>query len=318
MRATRIAAVAGLLAVPSLAWNTDVHQQIGYTAEEFLTPLSRAIIKQLLAPEDKGSLGRIAGWADGYRKTTEGAYTDTWHYIDSSDNPPAYCNVYPNRDNTLEGSIVSAMTNQTQILKGCIQKAKAGKIRHGEDPTCTNAVKFIAHFHGDMAQPLHVSGIAAGGNFFPVTFAGATTNLHAIWDGAIIYQLAGVTSFKNDTIQPYFKKIVSRIQQDNFFIPTADWVSCTDPGRATGCSLVWARDTNDWTCDYVYSQVFNGTDVATSGYAEGAYPIVEIQVAKAALRMATWFNKLVDGHYKERETILRLNPSWVGGPSGGA
>lgn len=68
----------------------------------------------------------------------------------------------------------------------------------------------------------------------------------------------------------------------------------------------------------MYSQAFNGTDVATSGYAEGAYPIVEIQVAKAALRMATWFNKLVDGRYKEREVILRLNPSWVGGPAGGA
>jgi len=68
----------------------------------------------------------------------------------------------------------------------------------------------------------------------------------------------------------------------------------------------------------VYSQVFNGTDVATTGYAEGAYPIVEIQVAKAALRMATWFNRLVDGLYKEREVITRLNPSWAGGPSGGA
>ncbi|KAI0430734.1 nuclease P1 [Xylaria sp. FL1042] len=318
MRASQIAAVASIFAAPSLAWNTDVHQQIAYTAEEFLTPLTRVILRQLLAPEDKGSLGRIGAWADGYRKTPEGAYTETWHYIDSSDDPPAYCNVYPNRDNTLKGSIVSAMTNQTEILKGCIRKAKAGQILHGEDQTCTNAVKFVTHFHGDIAQPLHVSGIAAGGNFFPVTFAGATTNLHAIWDGAIIYQLAGVQTFKNDTLQPFFKNMVSRIRQDNFFIPTADWISCTDPGRATGCSLIWARDTNEWTCDYVYSQIFNNTDVATSGYAEGAYPIVEIQVAKAALRMATWFNKLVDGHYKERETILRLNPSWIGGPSGGA
>jgi hypothetical protein len=294
-----------------------VHQQIAYAAQELLTPLSRVIIRQLLEPEYKGSLGLIAAWPDSYRKTPEGAYTETWHYIDPADDPPAYCNVYPNRDNSRKGSIVSALTNQTQILKSCIRDAKLGKVR-SNNQTCANAVKFVTHFTGDIAQPLHVSGIAAGGNFFPVTFNGATSNLHSIWDGAIIYKHAGVTTFKNDTLQPFFENIVSRIRQDNFFQPTADWVSCTDPGQPAGCALAWARDTNEWTCDYVYAQMFNGTDVATSGYAEGAFPIVEIQVAKAALRMATWFNKLIAGSYKDREVILRLNPSWVGGPSGGA
>jgi hypothetical protein len=157
-----------------------VHQQIAYAAEEFLTPLTRLILKQLLEPEYQGSLGRVGAWADSYRKTPEGAYTETWHYIDPADNPPAYCNVYPNRDNTLKGSIVSALTNQTQILKSCIRQAKTGKIRNGENATCANAVKFVTHFTMDVTQPLHVSGIAAGGNFFPVTFAGAKTNLHSV------------------------------------------------------------------------------------------------------------------------------------------
>ncbi|KAI0394853.1 nuclease P1 [Xylariaceae sp. FL0594] len=318
MRVSQLAAVGSIFAAPALAWNTDVHQQIAYAAEEFLTPLTRTVLLRLLEPEYKGSLGRVGAWADAYRKTPEGAYTETWHYIDPADNPPAYCNVYPNRDNSLKGSIVSALTNQTQILKGCVARAKAGKIRHGEDQTCANAVKFVTHFTMDVAQPLHVSGIAAGGNFFPVTFNGAKTNLHAIWDGAIIYQLAGVTRFNNDTLQPFFETIVSRIKKDNFFVPVSDWLSCVDPGRPSGCALAWARDTNEWTCDYVYSQMFNGTDVATSGYAEGAYPIVEVQAAKAVLRMATWFNRLVDGLYHDREVITRLNPSWVGGPAGGA
>jgi hypothetical protein len=111
--------------------------------------------------------------------------------------------------------------------------------------------------------------------------------------------------------------MVKRIKQDNFFSPTSEWVSCTDPSTPVPCAISWARDTNEWTCDYVYSQIFNGTDLATSGYAEGAWPIVEIQTAKAALRMATWFNKLVDGLYKEREVILDTVPSWVLGPSEG-
>lgn len=82
--------------------------------------------------------------------------------------------------------------------------------------------------------------------------------------------------------------------------------------------MEWARDANVWTCDYVYSQIFNGTNLATSGYAEGAYPIVELQVAKAVLRLASWLNALVAGKYNmDREVILRTNPSWLLGPLAG-
>jgi hypothetical protein len=40
--------------------------------------------------------------------------------------------------------------------------------------------------------------------------------------------------------------------------------------------------------------VVNGTDLGTSGYATGAVPIVELQISKAALRLGTWLNKLVE------------------------
>ncbi|RYP04465.1 hypothetical protein DL764_004435 [Monosporascus ibericus] len=318
MRLFQVAVAVGLIATPTLAWNTDVHQQIGYAAEEFLTPWTRVILKQLLEPEAKGSLGRVAAWADSYRRTDEGESTNTWHYIDPADDPPSFCNVHYYRDCTKVGCIISAMTNQTQILKACIKDAKLGKIRHGENATCANAAKFIAHFTSDIAQPLHVSGIAAGGNGFPVTFGGVETNLHAVWDGQIIYSLANVSRFGNETIHPFFQDMVKRIKLDNYFTPTADWVTCTNPSTPLPCAMAWARDTNEWTCDYVYSQIFNGTDLATSGYAKGAWPIVEIQAAKAALRMATWFNRLVDGLYKERDVILDTVPSWIFGPMEGA
>lgn len=157
-----------------------VHQQIAYAAEEFLTPWTRAIITQILEPEHKGSLGRIGAWADSYRYTPEGAYTMGWHWIDPADEPPSFCNVHYNRDCSKGGCIVSALANQTQILKGCIKDAKIGKLKGGQNATCANAVKFIAHFTSDIAQPLHVSGIAAGGNGFPVLFNGVQTNLHSV------------------------------------------------------------------------------------------------------------------------------------------
>lgn len=76
--------------------------------------------------------------------------------------------------------MVSAIANQTQILRDCIQKVKTGDLVGGEDLQCSYALKWAVHFLGDIAQPLHASGIAAGGNGIEVVFANQTTELHAV------------------------------------------------------------------------------------------------------------------------------------------
>lgn len=179
---------------------------------------------------------------------------------------------------------------------------------------------FVAHFMGDISQPLHASGVAIGGNAYSVRFNNRTTNLHSVWDSSIIFAAANATSFSNSSIAPYFSALVPRIRGDTFSEPTADWTSCTDPSTPVKCAMAWARDTAQWNCDYVFSQIFNGTgvDLFTSGYASGAYPIVQLQVAKAGLRLATWLNNLVDVNYNPaREVVLQTNPSWLLGTSGG-
>jgi len=72
------------------------------------------------------------------------------------------------------------------------------------------------------------------------------------------------------------------------------WLACTNPSTPEECATSWAKESNRWDCDYVYSRVVNGTDLGTSGYATGAVPIVELQISKAALRLGTWLNKLVE------------------------
>lgn len=127
-----------------------------------------------------------------------------------------------------------------------------------------------------------------------------------------------MTRFSNTSLSPFFSSLVAKTEADAFYIPTAEWLACSDPSRPIECALEWARDSNAWTCDYVYSQVFNGTDLLASGYATGAYPIVELQVSKAALRLGTWLNKLVEGDYSmDRQVVLRTNPGWVLGPDAG-
>ncbi|KAF1988576.1 nuclease PA3 [Aulographum hederae CBS 113979] len=283
----------------SKTWNTDVHNQIGFMAEHFLSLQTTEVLEQVLEPQYGGSIGRAAAWADSYAHTEEGSFSYQWHWIDSHDRPPTDCNLDFHRDCPEGGCVVRAIANQTQILRSCILQVKAGTLRDGNNLTCSYALKWISHFIGDITQPLHASGLAAGGNLIPTTFDGISTELHAVWDGYIIYSITGVQNFSNETISPYPASLLSRIEEDVFAEPISSWISCSDPSTPLRCALEWARESNAWTCKYVYSHDYNETDLLTDGYALEAYPIVEMQVSKAALRLATWLNRLVIQMYEQ-------------------
>ena len=69
----------------------------------------------------------------------------------------------------------------------------------------------------------------------------------------------------------------------------------------------------------IFIVIFNNTNLLASRYTEGAYPIVELQISKAALRLGIWLNKLVHRDYKnDRQMILDTNPGKTGGPDKGA
>jgi hypothetical protein len=74
-----------LLFTVAQAWNTDVHNQIGFMAETFLTPYTIGILRNILEPKYNGSIGRAAAWADSYAHTDEGRFSYQWHWIDSED-----------------------------------------------------------------------------------------------------------------------------------------------------------------------------------------------------------------------------------------
>lgn len=153
---------------------------------------------------------------------------------------------------------------QTNILRECVDAAKGGFLTDGTNLTCSYALKWVSHFLGDITQPLHASGIAAGGNFFNVTFGNHLTELHAVWDGYIIYADSGVSKFSNLSISPFMTELISRIQNNDFLEPIYQWLACSEPSTPLECALTWARESNAWTCDYVYSHVFNNTNLLTS------------------------------------------------------
>jgi hypothetical protein len=149
-------------------------------AETFFTPRTTTVLAKILEPQYNGSVGRAAAWADAYAHTSEGRFSYQWHWIDTHDDPPQSCHLEYSKDCAKGGCVVSAIANQTNILRLCIQDVKAGQLSGGTNLTCSYALKWVAHFLGDINQPLHASGRAAGGNFYNVTFGGAPTELHAV------------------------------------------------------------------------------------------------------------------------------------------
>jgi hypothetical protein len=149
-------------------------------AETFFTSQTTSILSEVLEPQYNGSVGRAAAWADAYAHTSEGRFSYQWHWIDTHDNPPQHCHLDYSKDCAKGGCVVSAIANQTSILRGCIKDVKAGELNRGTNLTCSYALKWVAHFVGDINQPLHASGRAAGGNFYKVVFGGAATELHAV------------------------------------------------------------------------------------------------------------------------------------------
>ena len=285
----------------SAAWYLQVHNQIGYVADRLVRPETQYMLSQILEPEYGGSIGRAAAWADGVARGDHATapYSYTWHWISARDDPPNDCGLFYHRDCQAGGCVVQQIHNQTEILRPCVAALAAGDYK--PDVDCKNALKWIIHFIMDVAEPMHTSLRAFGGNGVSVIFNGTETNLHQVWDRWILY--AGTdhpNGFSGDTIDPYFLELFTRIEAEQagkalFREPIDEWAGCQwDIDRGTYCAEKWAQDSNAIVCDYAYGRLVNGSDVYKDGYAAGAFHIVELQLAKAAWRTAGWLDAIAE------------------------
>jgi hypothetical protein len=153
------------------AWGELGHATVAYVAQNFLSTSTATWAKGVLNDTSTSYLASIASWADDYRSTTAGKWSSPLHFIDAQDNPPAQCDVDYNRDCGSTGCVVSALKNYTQrVGDGRLTAANVNE-----------ALKFIVHFVGDVAQPLHDEALDVGGNDIDVTFDGFSDNLHSDW-----------------------------------------------------------------------------------------------------------------------------------------
>jgi nuclease S1 len=163
-------AVALLCApAPALAWGKTGHRVAAAVADEHLSGIAKAHIRQILGVE---SLDEASTWPDEMRSNPDPFWRRTaspWHYVTLGGF--AYDEAPP------EGDAVTALARFGEVLR---------------DPNASRAdkqlaLRFIVHIVADLHQPLHAGRPGdRGGNDVKVTWFGRDTNLHAVWDSALV------------------------------------------------------------------------------------------------------------------------------------
>jgi hypothetical protein len=174
-------ALVGLVPERAHAWGAEGHRIVCEIAWQRLTPEARWFVIDLLRNEPDPIFARTCTWADEVRPTTH-RHTAAYHYINI---PAGVAGVDLARDcgNVEQRCIVWAIHHYAGILTD----------RRRPQAERNEALKFVAHFVGDLHQPLHTGRPEdLGGNRVQVNFFGDTgtaerpTNLHGVWDSAIL------------------------------------------------------------------------------------------------------------------------------------
>src|SRR5690349_9341987 len=181
-----------LLSSDLLAWGGQGHRLVGLVAADRLTPVAKKNVEWLL---DRRTLADVANWADTL--TGEQVQTAPWHYVNIPHEASGYerdrdCPSQPGvkpgaRNDRWRDCIVDRIAYWEERL-GNAQLDRADR---------AIALKFVVHFIGDLHQPLHASGVAAGGNNIKVRVFGQEDcgndpakpfpcNLHSVWDSRLI------------------------------------------------------------------------------------------------------------------------------------
>ncbi|KAG8996162.1 hypothetical protein FRB90_012815, partial [Tulasnella sp. 427] len=256
------------------------HKTVANVALQLLQPGVADTLSAILAADGNKALPSpsivdIATWPDDYAHSPEGKWTKHFHYIDAKDNPPFECNVDMARDCDAHGGcVVSAIANYT------------GQLVHPSRNVneTAQALKFVVHFLGDIAQPLHNEFIAWGGNGIMVKWEGETKRLHggafdsillevvqvaealldlfSVWDYSIIEKWVGPDD--QHSLEWWTKAIVDEIKDGIYKDSVSGWLEHTDINDAENSALQWAIDSNKLICDYVLKTDPKGKELSGS------------------------------------------------------
>ena len=253
------------------AWGADGHRLICAMAEAKLTPEAKSMLSETLrmgkfldnnADEE---FPEACLWPDKARHTThKGSYEE--HFINV---PKSEDSVDLARDCAALNCVATAIQRNLVYLSRDAQ-GKREKARKAA------ALRFLAHFVGDLHQPLHVgNGEDWGGNKIRVNWYGKKANLHGIWDYEILKK-AGIT-----------------------YPDGLEYLQEIKPEDSASDVLAWIRTSFRLARDNAYKDtegnLIASGDTLGDAYFERAKPIVMSQISLSSSRLAYLLNELAAG-----------------------
>jgi hypothetical protein len=259
-----LALAANLAAAPAWGWGATGHQIVGEIAWRHLDSKAQAEVARLLAGDDE-TLAYASTWADRVRSDHAYDWASPLHYI-----------------NGPQGAEDLDLARDCAEPRGCVVGAIERFRAVLADPDAPlaerrEALKWVAHFVGDVHQPLHASYAEdRGGNRLLVTFFGEPVNLHYLWDNSIISRyLGGWWKFRS------WKGWAERLDACTTTQEMRAWADSTP--------LDWADESFDLARSHAYA-ARAGDDLAESYYYRNL-PVVELRLRQAGVRLAAVLNQ---------------------------
>ena len=265
---------------PALAWGEQGHRLVAEIAQANVSPRTAAAIRELLRAEGGlhtptchiGSLGDAAIWPDCLRGDPERwRYTFVWHYQDgpvcaARFDPKAYC---PG------GNCVTAQIARDRGVLADRRLPPEQRLA---------ALAYLAHFVGDIHQPLHAADNGDhGGNLVAASWPGhSDSNLHWLWDSTMAER--AIATAPGPLVRVYSAQERARL--------------------ATGEPADWARESWEIAKRFVYPQAFghdpchgaapDHVEISEAQIDAGA-PIARERLVRAGLRLARLLDAALGG-----------------------
>ena len=153
----------------AFAWGQKGHDIVAYIAECHLTPAAAEKVGAVLGGR---SLVYYANWMDNASNTPEYAYSKTWHYMNIDEGE-----TLETQPRHPKGDLLTAIESITKD----IEKGRWSEKEH------LDGLRMLIHLVGDLHCPMYAGrSTDRGGNGVPVLFFNRETNLHSIWDSALL------------------------------------------------------------------------------------------------------------------------------------
>ena len=261
------------------AFGKEGHEIVGRVADKFLSKAARDAIKELLAEHQfKGlSDGKLTNWADSIRRSSFGNTNfpgnGDWHFID--------LDIKEKWDKAKLDPLASK-ANALMALKK-FQKVLKDPAAKLEDRRY--ALFFIAHFVGDISQPLHCAfrDNDRGGNLQQVLLPGSkrhNKNLHHVWDTDLVLDAVG-----DLTLEDYANRLSLSVDADK------------RKAMQKGSVEDWIVEANATAKEKAYmldgmAMPKKDADPAqlTKAYMTGNTEVIEKQLLRGGVRLAQFLN----------------------------